>query len=957
MPNLYIVPHTHWDREWYLPFQVFRVKLVHLIDDLLNLLDRDPAFTHFMLDGQTILLEDYLQVRPEREADLIRHVRSGRIAIGPWYVLPDEFLVSPESIVRNLLRGIDVCARFGRRMGIGYIPDPFGHIGQMPQILTGFGLEAACLERGLADEPCELLWQAPDGTRILLLNLRDGYDNAARLPTEPNALAGFLRQRCDSLSPHSIVTPRLLLNGADHQEPQQELPSTLRAASLDPDQAWITSLPDYAEAVQEEVRRRSLSLPVVIGELRSSKRHHVLSGVLSSRSWIKQRNHTCEILLERWAEPFTAWAGIHAGLPEDRSVWTGHLQTPRLSSPQSLLREAWRLLLHCHPHDSICGCSVDAVHEEMRVRFDESEQIGEEITRQSLKALADSVDTESWAPDGARASRVVFNSEGVTRTEAVSAVLELPAGLDPFELVDQVGRPVPCRVVRKDERPLADMDMDRDTLRGILASGRDGWIMGLAVQDAGIVRRSSHVLLDVVLAEEAPPNRSILAGAEQQILRLLDDPSIEAFRVQARFATRAEIELLATEVPPYGYRSYALRPSGEILLPKPPPQSPSIENEFLRVAASPDGSLSVRCLDSALAFEGLLRLSDCADCGDSYNFSALPGDVPLGNPAGDVEIRTTTDPFASSLHLAYSLRLPGSLSEDRSQRSATIVDIPVRLSARLVRGTPRLDVEIRIDNRAQDHRLQALLPLPFPVHMAEYDGHYQIARRETAVDPGGEDWIEEPAPEVPMRNFVAVTREQAGLMVATRGLREARVSPGGIIAVTLLRCFGWLSRSDLRTRKGGAGPMLPTPGGQCPGEHTFHLSLIPITHGLAAAAAQAYAFQTPLRGMAVRPRTGPLPPSGSFLSVKPETFQVTAVKLAESGVGLVVRGVNQSDEVSTVEVTAMQPIRSAHRVRLDESVLAAVPVSDPCRVRFEARGNEVVSLRFLFDGDAPLENA
>jgi alpha-mannosidase len=241
--------------------------------------------------------------------------------------------------------------------------------------------------------------------------------------------------------------------------------------------------------------------------------------------------------------------------------------------------------------------------------------------------------------------------------------------------------------------------------------------------------------------------------------------------------------------------------------------------------------------------------------------------------------------------------------------------------------------------------------------MAEYDGHYQIARRETAVDPGGEDWIEEPAPEVPMRNFVAVTREQAGLMVATRGLREARVSPGGIIAVTLLRCFGWLSRSDLRTRKGGAGPMLPTPGGQCPGEHTFHLSLIPITHGLAAAAAQAYAFQTPLRGMAVRPRTGPLPPSGSFLSVKPETFQVTAVKLAESGVGLVVRGVNQSDEVSTVEVTAMQPIRSAHRVRLDESVLAAVPVSDPCRVRFEARGNEVVSLRFLFDGDAPLENA
>ena len=395
MLNLHIVPHTHWDREWYLPFQAFRIKPVHLMDGLLTLLDQDPTFAHFMLDGQTVLLEDYLQVRSEREEDLIRHVRSGRIAIGPWYVLPDEFLVSPESIVRNLLRGGEICARFGKRMNIGYIPDPFGHIGQMPQILSGFGLEAACIERGPADEPCELLWEAPDGTRIMLLNLRDGYYNAARLPADPEAFASFLRQRRDSLSTHSLVSQRLFLNGTDHQEPQPELPSALRAARLDPDRAWISTLSSYVAAVQQEVHTRSLSLPIVKGELRSPQRHHLLAGVLSSRSWIKQRNHACEILLERWAEPFAAWAHVFAGQRSDRSVWTGHLQTPRLSDPRGLLREAWRLLLQCHPHDSIWGCSVDGVHDAMRVRFEEVEQIGEEIMRQSLRAVAASVDMVS----------------------------------------------------------------------------------------------------------------------------------------------------------------------------------------------------------------------------------------------------------------------------------------------------------------------------------------------------------------------------------------------------------------------------------------------------------------------------------------------------------------------------------------------------------------------------------
>ena len=179
-----VVSHTHWDREWYETFQQFRLRLVRLMDKLLHILDTDPAYRYFMLDGQTIVLDDYLQIRPEREADLRRHVQDGRLLIGPWHVLPDEFLVSGEAIVRNLLLGERTARRFGAKMTVGYTPDPFGHISQLPQILRGFGMDSTAMRRGLDDQPTELLWQSPDGSTVLLCYLRDGYDNAARLPVQ-----------------------------------------------------------------------------------------------------------------------------------------------------------------------------------------------------------------------------------------------------------------------------------------------------------------------------------------------------------------------------------------------------------------------------------------------------------------------------------------------------------------------------------------------------------------------------------------------------------------------------------------------------------------------------------------------------------------------------------------------------------------------------------------------------
>lgn len=948
MRTLHIVPHTHWDREWYLPFQSFRIKLIHLIDVLLDILDRDPAYAHFTLDGQTIILEDYLEIRPEREADLIRHIRSGRLIIGPWYILPDEFLVSPEATVRNLLIGDSVCNRFGARMAIGYLPDPFGHIGQMPQILQGFGIESAVFRRGLSDEPCELWWRSPDGSSTFVSYLRDGYDNIARLPTQPAAFLEFIEDRYKSLAPHSATSHLLLLNGTDHHEPQPEVPSLIAIASPPDTRLVISSFPTYITAALEEIKAQNINLPIVHGELRDPKRHHLLPGVLSSRVWIKQRNHTCETLLERWTEPFSAWADLIRHDEQDRTLWTGHLTTPRVRNPEGLINHAWKILLQCHPHDSVCGCSVDQVHEEMRDRFDQVDQIGEEITRQSLSAITEAVNTSSLKKVGSRSALVVFNPNPHTCAGLAEAKIELPAGLDPFEIIDDQGQIIPYRILDREERSLADMELDAESFRSLLATVQNGKVMGLSIQEVAVVRHPDHALVDVVFAEGSEPNLDTVREVGAVIEELMAEDQISTFRLLAHFATVITIRLVASDVPGHGYRTFGLRSAALNPSPAQKGSGRSIENGLLHVEAQSNGNLSVKDLRTGAVFEGLLQFSDQADRGDSYTFCPLEGDTPIKTPSTPPQIQRSVDDCGEMVEIDARYQIPKSLNDDRTERSDTTVALPIRVNARLVYGIPRVDLDITLENHADDHRLQAIFKLPFDVLEADYDGHFEIVRRSTKLPDAGSDWVEQPAHEVPMRNFVAVSKEDQGLMISTRGLREANVSPGGSIAITLLRCFGWLSRADLATRKGGAGPQLPTPGGQVHGVHSFHLSLIPFNGDLLQARLQAEAFQTTLRGMGTSLHTGALPSSASLIHVDHDAFALTSVKSSKGGDGLILRGVNLSQQPLKTTLRCLLPIQSATKVRMDETKLETIEIQEGHHVPILINPLEILTLHLIF---------
>ncbi|MEZ0396951.1 MAG: glycoside hydrolase family 38 C-terminal domain-containing protein [Anaerolineales bacterium] len=988
MTTLHLISHTHWDREWYRTFQQFRLRLVHLMDGLLDEMETSHQFRFFMLDGQTIVLEDYLQMRPEREEAIRTLARSGRLIIGPWYVLPDEFLVSPEAIIRNLLTGDRLCRRFGPKMRVGYIPDPFGHIGQMPQILKGFGIQAACVQRGLSDEPCEFWWQAPDGSRVFMAYLRDGYGNAAGLPTgDPERFVAEVRRLRDRLTPHAAAPHLLLMHGTDHMEPPFDTPQAIAAArgQLDGDELIHSTLPDYLTAVQAALLGKYL--PTVVGELRSPKRHHLLPGVLSTRMWIKQRNRACETLLEKWAEPFSTFARWNLEASKHANL--------QPFQPANIIREAWKLLLQCHPHDSICGCSIDQVHDEMRPRFDQVEQIGEEITRQSLETLAGLIETGrgSQTMDRAPSSAVVvFNPHSFPRTDAVTVEVESPV---PFDLLDETGRALPYETEGLGGRELVHAEMTAAELGGLYGNIRDGRVMGLSILGVEIERRGDTVHLTARLSETRPPDLAAWQRALGEIETLLADPTVTTFRLRALAADKIRLTFAAPEVPGLGWRTFSLLPRPEasaapvrlpplarLLLPlaklpfvqklaaRPPRPRPPyrIENEFFLVEAERDGTLTLTEKSSGAVYRGLNRFVDGGDCGDEYNYAPPPADRLFTPRLRRVSIER--GPVRQTLRLDLELRLSAALAPDRQSRSKETVRNHLTSHITLTSGVPRVDIRTTVNNAARDHRLRVHFPAPFAVEKAEYDGHFEVVERRVGVPPYDETWVEQPRPEVPQRAFTSLSDGHNRLTVANRGLPEVEVLENAAgnaeIALTLLRCVGWLSRDDFSTRRGHAGPYLATPGAQMLGQWEFDYAVIagrdfissveqssasPVGRDFISSIGRdfisPYAFETPLRAVFTDLHAGSLPPSGSFVEVSPAKFLVSAVKESEDGHGWLVRGYNLGGEDIYVSIKPWRPFKRVERVDLSEQKIENVKTEADGSVILPARKHESLSLVFL----------
>jgi mannosylglycerate hydrolase len=366
-----VVSHTHWDREWYHTAAQFRQRLVALLDAVLA---RDHTDESFLLDGQTITLLDYLAVRPEQEAALRVRLQSGALEAGPWFVLADNLIPSGEAILRNLEAGHRLLRRFGiAPPPVAYCPDTFGHPAALPAIAVGYGFSVAIVWRGAggATHPTTdaFRWHGADGSSVVVHHLPpDGYEYGSALPTGADAADARWRRMEPVLAGRNRTGIVLLLNGADHHALQPDIRhavAALREAATPAVSVEGASLATFAEHFA--AAGRTVALPDVRGELRDSYGYTwTLGGTLGTRAHQKRRNALLERALLRDVEPWLALSWLQHAPARSRA--TSDDGTLTLAQLPALLNIAWQELLETHPHDTLCGCSIDEVARAMDVR-------------------------------------------------------------------------------------------------------------------------------------------------------------------------------------------------------------------------------------------------------------------------------------------------------------------------------------------------------------------------------------------------------------------------------------------------------------------------------------------------------------------------------------------------------------------------------------------------------------
>lgn len=799
-----VVPHTHWDREWYLPLEQMRMRLAQSLDQVMDVLDADPEFRAFTLDGQAVILEDYAILRPHRVAQLRRLLETGRLVAGPGYVAPDEFLASGEALVRNLLIGMRTVESFGGRpMHVGYHPDAFGHVAQLPQILGGFGIDAFLFWRGLGDEADGLgaifEWVAPDGTPVIAIRQLGGYANADELgrwseggvghhdqPGDWPAVAAdrfprLLRQWGAPLR-RSGIPELLLCQGGDHRRAQPDTPALVaHAREAHPGlQAEITTYEAYVDRTRPYLPR----LASLSGEMRGARETAVLRGVDSARLRLKR-----------------AYADAERDLLVAEAMASLAALARRASPPLPELDRAWRLLLQTLPHDSITGCSTDEVHREMETRFASVRQLADRVRREALAALA--ATDEPWRRDVDPATeRAVVNPLPWTRS-----------------LIARI--PIPARV--------------RDAARrGRMAAFVDG--LPVAAQ---VMARATAVAVPVRLGSFGSRRVTLASGST------------------------------AARPPVPG----AVRACGER----------GLENDHVRVEVERDGTLTITDRATGRRAPGQAGLEDVGDRGDEYTFDPVPDDRPIG-PSAIARVRCLADgPLVGELEVALDLRLPAGLTADRRRRSRRPVRVRVRLVVRLEADSPSVGLEVTWDNRVRDHRLRMLFRSPDAGDTLRSEGHFTVLERPVGAPEPAQPWIEAPVATHHTCGAVAA----GSLSVTGTGLPEVepvRIGDALDVAVTLLRSVGWLSRDDLVSRPGGAGPSIPTPGAQGFGVHHARLAVRldgPLEDAALVRWSQEERFGVVL-GPAAAVTSGLLEPAGASLAF-------AALKPAEDGDGVVLR--------------------------------------------------------------------
>lgn len=871
----HFISNTHWDREWRFSMQRTRHMLVYMMDMLLDIFEKEPAFKSFHLDSQTIPLQDYLEIRPEKKEILSRLIQEKKLLVGPWFVLPDEFSVGGESLIRNLLLGHKIAKSFGYVSKTGYSPFSWGQISQMPQIYKGFGIDFAAFYRGVNTEVAprsEFIWQGADGTRIV----------ASRLGRRPRYNVWYVIQRpvywkmkdvnnriipwnCGS-GPFKFVGD--LYSDFDTQYSRQKyiydrasIQDSAKTAVEEQNSDWTTphrfwscghdsSCPDIREVQMikdcsqalagtavvfhstfEEFQREVLAgvssdLPVVAGEMRhysdSPSTSPLFGWIISARMDLKAENFKTERDLIRYAEPLAVFASMLGA-----------------EYPQGFLDQAYNWLLQNHGHDSIGGCSREIVGQDMQYRYRQTQEIAGCVAQRALLDIAGSIDYAGCI--GEKMALIVYNPATFSRDEVAVLNLEIP---------------------------------------------REWKAEGIEIVDEHFKKVQTKVL-----------------GIKDESFHIVQSPNDTANMFQSRqYRLRAYLK----NIPPMGYATFFVRPAAKYM----PKEKVSLvtglhamENQYLHVRINSNGTLTIRDKQTGRLYENMGYFRDTAEIGNPWQHQDVEQMTVFTTLYENARIVLVEDnELEASYRVHWNWALPEGRAEGDKARSRTLKNVPIVNMVTLRKDQPWVEIATEIDNTVEDHYLQVCFPGHIAARTVAAQGQFDVLERPVQL-PQSPAYLEPPQSEQPMNSFIDISDGHVGLAVLNEGLKayEATDQEKPELRITLLRAFPLRICVTQEMTDYSAVDK----SSQCLGRHRFRYAVMP--HSGTWIEADVWKaserFNLPLVIAQTAPtEDGTQPIRKSFLEITSDKVHLSAVKRSESGRGWIMRLFNPSHKAIRTKI-------------------------------------------------------
>jgi hypothetical protein len=910
-----VVSNTHWDREFRWSFEKTRRRLLTMMDTTLDILESDPAYHSFTLDGHAILIDDYLELRPERTEQVKRFIQTGRLVAGPYYTLAEEFSIGHEALIRNLIWGRKTVEKYGGKCGtVAYTPSSWGQTGQLPQIFADFNLTKMMFYRGIShhESDAEWIWSAPDGTKMLASRFalycrynwyyqvhrkvstgrvfgkdynwgeRDevpfrfsdglaGEDLSFILQKpaknyNPSQLKSGIEDMVAEEGAHFTTNIFLAMNGHDIScayPRESEVIADAKGIFAGKYDIEHTDLEKYWQEMEDVLD--IASLPVLTGERRSylkkGKWTFLFPGTISARTYLKLQDFNATVKLAYIAEPLAALA-----------------QTLGAAYPKMYLDRGWQALLSNHTHDANGGCAPDHVCQDMEYRYRQVADIGDIVTEDAMTYIAANI-----SPKGKPA--------------------------DAMQLIAY--NPLPYQ---RDVTTLIDLEIPN-------------------INDV----KSVKIGAEDDLAVTCQPLSSEISGSF--VDSLYDVPTI-LDSVRMKFYAKL------TALPALGYRVYDITPQNSDLHYNSTMLTVNngMENEYLQVTVNSNGTVNIVNKETGKRYENLNYLYDQGECGNAWKHVTPKADNILNSLGVKADLCVINNgPLVCGMAATYNFSVPVDYADGQS-RSGKFVDLPVRIEYELHAGEKMLRVKITVDNRAEDHWLRAAFDTQIKTNHTHADSHFDVVTREIAL-PDSTGWVEPAGGTHPLRTFVSMSDGKEGLSLLSKGLfeYEALENDNNTLLLTILRaCRIKLAVSEEKMAE------LPDPGVQCPGTRSYEYAIAVHAGDWQSAVLlqQAAEYYTPVRIAMTGRGQGNLPLSASLFTINNSNLHVTAVKGAEDGQGLIIRFFNPTDAEISATLTFGKSLQSASHCKMDESFMNEIAVNKN-KLKISARGKKIVTVRVV----------